>query len=106
MPLTFAHPSVVLPLFRTPFVPAALVAGSMSPDLPYFLGATGTAVTAQSWYEPFFNATTSHSPLGALTVSLPMAPRTQSGSGRRVNNAASPSPSSRSTGRTVSFART
>lgn len=73
MPLTFAHPSAVLPLFRTPFVPAALVAGSMSPDLPYFLGATGTAVTAQSWYEPFFNATTSHSPLGALTVSLPVA---------------------------------
>lgn len=73
MPLTFAHPAAVLPLFRAPFVPAALVAGAMSPDLPYFLSATGTAVTAQSWYEPFFNATTSHSPLGALTVSLPAA---------------------------------
>lgn len=73
MPLTFAHPAAVLPLFRAPFVPAALVAGAMSPDLPYFLSATGTTVTAQSWYEPFFNATTSHSPLGALTVSLPMA---------------------------------
>lgn len=73
MPLTFAHPAAVLPLFRGPLVPAALVAGSMSPDLPYFLRATGIPVSAESWFEPFFNATLSHSPLGALTVSLPMA---------------------------------
>lgn len=73
MPFTLAHPAAVLPLFREPFVPAALVAGSVAPDLPYFLRATGLPVTAQSWYEPFLNATTSHTLSGAATVGLPLA---------------------------------
>lgn len=73
MPLTFAHPAAVLPLFRGPLVPTALVVGAMSPDVPYFIGAAGVPVTAQSWYEPFLNATTSHSLVGAVTVSLPIA---------------------------------
>jgi hypothetical protein len=71
--LTFAHPAAVLPLFRGPLVPAALIVGSMSPDVPYFLRATGISVSAQSWYEPFFNATRTHTPGGALTVALAMA---------------------------------
>lgn len=38
MPFTAAHVAAVLPLVRRrPLVPAALVVGSMAPDLPYFL---------------------------------------------------------------------
>lgn len=35
MPFTLAHPAAVLPLFRRPFVPSALVAGAVAPDLLY-----------------------------------------------------------------------
>lgn len=49
-------------------MPAALVAGAVVPDLPYFLNIP---VTAQSWYEPFVNATFSHSFKGLLLVGLP-----------------------------------
>lgn len=72
MPFTLSHPAAVLPLLRPPFVPVALVAGAMAPDVPYFLGTLGIPLSAGDWYEPFLNATTSHSPLGALTVSLPV----------------------------------
>ena len=37
MPFTLAHPAAVLPLRRTKLVFSALVIGSMTPDLPYFL---------------------------------------------------------------------
>lgn len=73
MPFTLAHPAAVLPFARHPFVVPALVAGSIAPDVPYFLRATGVRVSAQSWYEPLLNATTSHSWVGAVTVSLPIA---------------------------------
>lgn len=73
MPFTLSHPAAVLPLLRRPWSAAALVAGAMAPDAPYFLGRLGIPVSAQSWYEPFLNATTSHAPLGALLVSLPIA---------------------------------
>jgi hypothetical protein len=70
MPFTLAHPAAVIPLLRHPFVPAALVAGSMAPDLPYFLRAAGLAsTTAGDWYEPFLNATHTHSP-GGLPIDL------------------------------------
>ncbi|GAB2585682.1 DUF4184 family protein [Kribbella endophytica] len=35
MPFPLAHPAAVLPLLRHPFVPAALVAGALAPDLLY-----------------------------------------------------------------------
>ncbi|GAA3599144.1 DUF4184 family protein [Agrococcus terreus] len=73
MPFTLSHPAAVLPLLRRPWSAPALVAGAMAPDAPYFLGRLGIPVSAQSWYEPLLNATTSHAPLGALTVSLPLA---------------------------------
>ncbi|MFF7114627.1 DUF4184 family protein [Streptomyces albogriseolus] len=60
MPFTLSHPAAVLPLLRHPFSAAALVCGTIAPDVPYFLGAAGIPVSAQSWYEPFLNATTSH----------------------------------------------
>ncbi|MFF8589691.1 DUF4184 family protein [Streptomyces althioticus] len=60
MPFTLSHPAAVLPLLRHPFSPAALICGAVAPDVPYFLGAAGIPVSAQSWYEPFLNATTSH----------------------------------------------
>ncbi|MFD7453042.1 DUF4184 family protein [Kitasatospora sp. NPDC059827] len=71
MPFTMSHPAAVLPLLRTPFSRVALVAGAVAPDLPYFLVTTGLPVSAQSWYEPFANATTTHTLPGALTVGLP-----------------------------------
>ncbi|MFD6447594.1 DUF4184 family protein [Promicromonospora sp. NPDC060204] len=73
MPFTLSHPAAVLPLLRRPFSAAALVAGAVAPDLPYFARSTPVPVSAQSWYEPFLNATTSHSLVGAVTVSLPYA---------------------------------
>ncbi|MFI2363733.1 DUF4184 family protein [Promicromonospora sp. NPDC019610] len=73
MPFTLSHPAAVLPLLRRPFSAAALVAGAVAPDLPYFARSTPVPVSAQSWYEPFLNATTSHSLAGAVTVSLPYA---------------------------------
>ncbi|MQS02943.1 DUF4184 family protein [Streptomyces alkaliterrae] len=70
MPFTLCHPAAVLPLFRRPFVPAALVAGAMAPDLPYFLDVP---VSAQSWYRDFVNATETHSLLGILRYDLLLA---------------------------------
>jgi len=37
MPFTASHAAIVLPFLRTPLLPAALVIGSMAPDLPYFV---------------------------------------------------------------------
>ncbi|MFD5463900.1 DUF4184 family protein [Kitasatospora sp. NPDC127059] len=71
MPFTLSHPAAVLPLLRGPFSRAALVAGAVAPDMPYFVSTIGLPVGAQSWYEPFTNATTTHSLPGALTVGLP-----------------------------------
>lgn len=73
MPLTFAHPAAVLPLMRGPLVPTALVAGALAPDAPYFLRALRIPVSAQSWWEPFVNATTTHHWPGLLTVAVPLA---------------------------------
>ncbi|MFF7456452.1 DUF4184 family protein [Kitasatospora sp. NPDC008115] len=73
MPFTLSHPAAVLPLLRRPFSRTALVAGTVAPDLPYFVLTTGLPVSAQSWYEPFVNATTSHSTSGVPTVALPYA---------------------------------
>lgn len=70
MPFTLAHPAVVLPLARRPLVPAALVAGALAPDVPYFLPVPGAA---GSWCEPFVNATTTHAWPGALIVAVPSA---------------------------------
>ncbi|MGW6130864.1 DUF4184 family protein [Cellulomonas sp. NPDC055163] len=70
MPFTLAHPAAVLPLARGPLVPAALVAGSLSPDVPYFVPVPRSA---GSWYEPFVNATTTHAWPGALSVAVPTA---------------------------------
>ena len=70
MPFTLAHPAAVLPLLRRPFVPAALVAGAMAPDIPYFLTAAGVRSTsAGDWYEPFLNATHAHS-LSGVPIDL------------------------------------
>jgi len=73
VPLTFAHPAAVLPLMRGPLVPTALVAGALAPDVPYFLRALRVPVGAQSWWEPFLNATTTHGWPGTVTVGMPLA---------------------------------
>jgi len=71
--MTFVHPAAVLPLMRGPLVSAALVAGALAPDVPYFLRALDVPVSAQSWWEPFLNATTTHAWPGLVTVAMPLA---------------------------------
>lgn len=73
MPLTFVHPAAVLPLMRGPLVGSALVAGALAPDIPYFLRALPVPVSAQSWWEPFFNATTTHRWPGIFTTAMVLA---------------------------------
>lgn len=73
LPFTLSHPAAVLPMLRPPFVPAALVAGAVAPDAPYFLTALGMSESSpQDRYGPLLNATQSHSPAGLL-ISLPFA---------------------------------
>ncbi|MET9494809.1 DUF4184 family protein [Streptomyces sp. NPDC006552] len=73
MPFTLSHPAAVLPLLRRPFVPAALVAGAVAPDVPYFLTVLGVSGSSpEDWYGPLLNATQTHSPAGLL-LSLPSA---------------------------------
>ena len=59
MPFTPSHAAAVLPFLRSPLPVAALVAGSMVPDLPYFIPL---GVPREL----------SHSPLGVLVVDLPL----------------------------------
>ncbi|MFB4194140.1 DUF4184 family protein [Streptomyces carpaticus] len=74
MPFTLAHPAAVLPLLRHPFVPAALVAGALAPDTPYYLAVLGIAERGpHQWYGPLLNTSTTHHPLLGLAASLPAA---------------------------------
>lgn len=70
MPFTLAHPAAVLPFLRQPFVPIALVAGAMAPDLPYFAMVSSTS---DAWYEPILNGGNSHDFAQILSVGLPLA---------------------------------
>lgn len=45
MPFTPSHVAAVLPLARTGLPPAALVVGSVAPDLPYYLPLPVAAAT-------------------------------------------------------------
>jgi Domain of unknown function (DUF4184) len=56
MPFTPSHAAAVLPLVGTRLSPAALVIGSVAPDLPYFLPLSVRGLT--------------HSPLGIVTIDL------------------------------------
>jgi hypothetical protein len=57
MPFTVSHVAAVLPFARTPLVPAALVIGSVTPDLFYFIPVD-------------VERGISHDPLGAVTLDL------------------------------------
>ncbi|MBE8516526.1 DUF4184 family protein [Amycolatopsis sp. H6(2020)] len=59
MPFTLSHPAAVLPLARHPLVPSALVAGSVAPDLFWFVPAPAGfglsrthEFTAVLWLDP------------------------------------------------------
>ena len=43
MPFTGSHPAAVLPLLRTSLPGSALVAGSLAPDVPFYLRAAAVA---------------------------------------------------------------
>ena len=49
MPFTVSHAAAVLPFLRTPLPAAALVVGSMAPDLPYFLPLGIPREFSHSW---------------------------------------------------------
>jgi len=57
MPFTASHAAIVLPFLRTPLIPAALVVGSMAPDLLYFLP-----------FDTYRHLT--HTVLGVVTIDL------------------------------------
>jgi hypothetical protein len=57
MPFTASHAAAVLPLMRWGLVPSALVIGSMSPDLPYFVPTP-------------FHATTTHTVVGVISADV------------------------------------
>lgn len=58
MPITFAHPAAAIPLLRFRLPLSALVAGSVMPDLPYFIHLSTGAGYA-------------HTPKGLVTFCLP-----------------------------------
>lgn len=56
MPYTFSHPVIVLPLKKLKaewFSTTGLVAGSIAPDLPYFLTMDATTNLGHTWYGVF-----------------------------------------------------
>ncbi|WP_165958852.1 DUF4184 family protein [Actinomadura sp. KC345] len=57
MPFTLSHPAAVLPFARRPLVPSALVIGSLTPDVPYYLYISGVRDMT-------------HRPLGVVTVDV------------------------------------
>ncbi len=59
MPFTPSHVAAALPFLRTPLLPAAVVVGTMAPDIPYYLPL-------------FVPRELSHSLLGLVTVDLAM----------------------------------
>ena len=60
MPFTPSHAAAALLFTRTPLLPAALVAGSLAPDLPYYLPVP-------------IDRELTHEPLGIVTVDLAIA---------------------------------
>jgi hypothetical protein len=58
VPFTVSHAAAALPFLRTPLVPAALVIGTVAPDLPYFTPLPGVIRGL------------THSPLGVVTIDL------------------------------------
>ena len=62
MPFTFAHPAAMLPLTRGRLVAGALVAGTLAPDVPYYL-------PLPSWPGTTAGAET-HTVLGLVTLDL------------------------------------
>ncbi|MDQ7908342.1 DUF4184 family protein [Phytohabitans sp. ZYX-F-186] len=52
MPFTGSHPAAVLPLVRWGLPPAALVIGSMVPDLPYYLPTPVNVLSPQGCDTP------------------------------------------------------
>ncbi|MEV4258096.1 DUF4184 family protein [Spirillospora sp. NPDC049652] len=66
LPFTFCHPAAVLPLLRRPFVPVALVAGAMAPDLPYYVPfeVQEVLLVPGAWYFRVFDAGATHGVTG------------------------------------------
>lgn len=64
MPFTLGHPALVWPLARRPLVPAALIAGSLAPDLLFYLPDLPDGVPLQSL---------THTPTGMCSVDVVLA---------------------------------
>jgi hypothetical protein len=59
VPFTASHVAAALPFLRLPLLPAALVIGTMAPDLPYYV--PGGLGVPREW---------THSPFGIVTIDL------------------------------------
>lgn len=70
MPFTLAHPALVLPLRRSGLPLTALVAGSLSPDLPLYVpgGLLGSRDEGHSWTHTWFGLVAFDLPVGILLV--------------------------------------
>ena len=63
MPFTAAHPAAIVPLARGPLLLSALVAGSLAPDVPYYLYDLPHPVSARF----------THTWTGSLLADVPLA---------------------------------
>jgi hypothetical protein len=73
LPFTLAHTAAALPFLRQPVmpvVPLALVAGTMAPDLPYFVPVRPFS---GGWFASLLSGVASHEFTQILTVGLPLA---------------------------------
>ncbi|MCH8612384.1 DUF4184 family protein [Arsenicicoccus dermatophilus] len=72
MPFTLAHPAVVLPLRWSHLPLAALVAGSLSPDVPIYVpgGLLGTRDEAHSWTHTWFGLVAFCVPVALLLTAV------------------------------------
>ena len=70
MPFTLAHPALVLPLRRSGLPLTALVAGSLSPDVPLYVpgGLLGSRDEGHSWTHTWFGLAVFDLPVGILMV--------------------------------------
>jgi hypothetical protein len=65
LPFTGSHPAAVLPLLRTPLPASALVIGSLTPDLPYYV-----PIRLAGFYPPVTLRGPTHTLWGVLTLDV------------------------------------
>ncbi|WP_433604901.1 DUF4184 family protein [Dactylosporangium sp. CA-139114] len=72
MPFTLSHPAAVIPLARRPLLVSALVAGSVAPDVPYFVPLAGDSADSLRGRLDI-NLTLTHDPASAWWIDTVLA---------------------------------